>query len=189
VSITAARQQLEAAGLTLGRVSGQPSDQAKDVVLSQAVPAGTQVAGGSAVDITVSVGLTAATVPNVMGLKAADAAKALKAAKLAGGAVTEEGSAQPKGSVIKQTPAAGASADPGSKVDLVLSSGKTTVQVPKLRGMSEGRALDKLKELGLKGRTSEIFHDSLPKGHVIRTRPSEGKEVDKGAAIKVYVVE
>ena len=71
----------------------------------------------------------------------------------------------------------------------MLSSGKTTVKVPRLRGTSESKALSKLREMGLKGRASEIFHDSLPRGHVIRTRPAEGEEVAKGATIKVYVVE
>jgi len=74
------------------------------------------------VDITGMV--TSVTVPNVVGQTQAAAESAIVAAGLTVGAVTSAPDAVvPAGSVISQTPTAGAAASSGTAVDLVVSTG------------------------------------------------------------------
>ena len=128
-------------------VVGQPQAQAQTAIVaaklavgsvtkttSATVPAGnivsqTPVAGasaptGSVVNLTVSLGPPLVTVPNVVGQPQAQAQSALVAAKLAVGTITTAINATvPAGSVISQSPAAGASAPPASAVNLTVSVG------------------------------------------------------------------
>jgi hypothetical protein len=61
------------------------------------------------------------SVPSLAGLTLAEARASLEARGLTVGAVTEQDSAQPAGSVVAQTPAAPAIATPGQTVDLVVA--------------------------------------------------------------------
>jgi len=93
-------------------------------VISQSPAAGTNVAPGSAVALTVSLGPALVAVPNVVNQTQANASAALSAAGLTTGAVTNASSATvPAGSVIGQNPAAGANVALGSAVALVVSTG------------------------------------------------------------------
>jgi hypothetical protein len=93
-------------------------------VISQSPLAGTQVSGGSAVDIVVSQGPVPISVPNVVGMTQAAAQTAVTAAGLTVGTVTTAyHSTVPAGSVISQSPIAGTQVSSGSAVDLMISSG------------------------------------------------------------------
>ena len=76
---------LEAAGLAIGEGTRVEDDAPRDTVLDQDPPAGTSVAAGSAVDVTLSSGASSVTVPDVKGLAEADAVAALADAGLVGG--------------------------------------------------------------------------------------------------------
>src|SRR5205807_7347754 len=85
------------------------------------------VAEGSAVDLVVSTGATPPTpvaVPNVVGQTQAAATSAITSAGLTRGTVTQQSSTTvASGSVISESPAAGADVVRGSAVDLVVSTG------------------------------------------------------------------
>jgi hypothetical protein len=96
-------------------------------VISQDPVAGTSVAAGSAVDLTVSTGPASVSVPDVVGLTQSAATTAITNAGLVVGTVTQQASATvPAGSVISQDPVAGTSVAAGSAVDLTVSSGTPT---------------------------------------------------------------
>jgi 6-phosphogluconolactonase (cycloisomerase 2 family) len=89
-------------------------------VIGESPAAGTQVAVGSAVNLTVSSG---ATVPNVVGATETAAITAITGAGLTLGTVTfTQSSSVVSGSVISEAPAAGTSVAPGSAVNLTVSS-------------------------------------------------------------------
>src|SRR5205807_9958249 len=89
--------------------------------------AGTSVAKGSAVNLVVSTGAPAPTqvaVPNVVGQTQAAATSAITSAGLTRGTVTQQSSTTvASGSVISESPAAGADVVRGSAVNLVVSTG------------------------------------------------------------------
>src|SRR5262249_4350117 len=109
----------------------------------------------AAVEILVGVATTTpppppVTVPNVVGLTQAAASTALVNAGLVVGTVTQQSSTTvPAGSVISQLPAAGAQADSGSAVDLVVSSGPPQVAVPNVVGLTQTAATTAITNAGL----------------------------------------
>jgi beta-lactam-binding protein with PASTA domain len=116
---------LRQAGLFVGTVTEEPSATVPaGQVLRQAPVAGTHVAIRSAVDLVLSSGGVAVTVPNVVGQPQSTAQGTLEAAGLLVGTISSAGSATvPAGSVMSQNPAAGSSVFSGSSVTLVISLG------------------------------------------------------------------
>lgn len=112
-------------GLTLGAVTQAVSDKVPvgHVVSSSPAP-GVNVAPGALVDIVVSTGPAAVTVPDITGLTRFAADGTLRSAGLVLGVVsTGHSSAVPAGGVIEQRPARGTPLPAGSKVDVQVSSG------------------------------------------------------------------
>ena len=119
---------ITSAGLTAGtKWYGQSDTVPAGTVKGQSPAAGTSATFGSAVEITISTGPSAApqvTVPNVVGLAQSAAQSAITTVGLAVGAATQAASdGVAKGSVISQSPPAGTSVAKGSAVNLVISSG------------------------------------------------------------------
>ena len=114
-----------AANLVVGTINTEHSDSVPaGTVIRHNPAAGTSVAGGSAVDLVVSLGPALANVPDVVGQPQPDAEAAIIAAGLVVGAVTQEHSDTiPAGNVIGQNPSGGASVTPGSLVDIAVSQG------------------------------------------------------------------
>jgi beta-lactam-binding protein with PASTA domain len=120
----AATAAITAAGLTVGTVTTANSATPAGIVLSQAPPAGTSAAPGTAIALTVSLGPALRIVPPVAGLTQAAATTAIQNAGLTLGVVTTESSATiALGNAIRTSPIAGTALAPGSAVALVVSSG------------------------------------------------------------------
>jgi uncharacterized repeat protein (TIGR03806 family) len=126
LSQAAASTAITGAGLNVGSVTNANSATvAAGNVISQNPVAGTMVAPASAVNIVVSSGpAPMVSVPNVVGQTQAAASNLITTAGLRVGTVTTAASTTvPSGSVISQTPVAGASVASNSAVNLVVSSG------------------------------------------------------------------
>ncbi len=119
----AANTAITGAGLIVGTLTTTPSGTVPaGSVISESPVAGTLVNPGSAVSLVVSTGRIA--VPNVVGLTQAAATTAITNAGLTLGTVTTAASGTvPAGSVISESPVAGTLVNPGSAVNLVVSSG------------------------------------------------------------------
>jgi len=113
------------------------------------------------------------TVPNVVGMKQADAEKTL--AKAGFTPFVQEGpSTEPKGVVYSQTPAGGAHATLGSRVTIMVSNGKAPkVPVPNVVGKTQAQATSILKGAGF---VVEVVYQNDPQndGIVIAQVPSGG---------------
>jgi beta-lactam-binding protein with PASTA domain len=122
----AATTAIRAAKLTVGTVTQQSSNtMATGKVISQDPASGSSAAQGSPVNLVFSSGPQMVTVPNVEGLPQDAATTAITAAKLTGGAVTQQiSNTVAAGNVISQDPASGNSVAQGSPVNLVISSGQ-----------------------------------------------------------------
>ena len=130
LSRDSAQDSLRGEGLKVV-VREEPSDTTEDEVISQDPAAGTEVDAGSRVTITVSSGPEQVTVPDVIGLPAADAKRELKAA----GLKAEERSAPTDvaaedGVVLNQSPAASEDVDKGDTVVIFVGTFDDTATVP-----------------------------------------------------------
>jgi Ca2+-binding RTX toxin-like protein len=92
-------------------------------VISQTPVAGTQVNVGSTIGLVISLGPVTVVVPNVVGSTQAGATTALTGLGLTVSTTTANSATVPFGSVISQTPIAGATAIVPSNVALVISAG------------------------------------------------------------------
>jgi stage V sporulation protein D (sporulation-specific penicillin-binding protein) len=113
-------------------------------------------------------------IPEIRGMKIADAKKALKDAKLD---FNIDGDGE---SVVNITPYPGYSVQEGSKVNLYTNSGETNndVVMPDVRGYSKEDATSLLKNLGI----VPTFEGS---GMVVAQDISQGEVINKGATVKL----
>lgn len=113
-----ARSQLVALGLKV-RFVEEESDEDKDQVLSTNPPAGTSVAEGTTIDVVYSDGPE--KVPDVRGLKQAQAERTIREAGFVPDVRTDATSTEPKGTVVDQIPLGG-TADQNSTVTIFVSA-------------------------------------------------------------------
>jgi beta-lactam-binding protein with PASTA domain len=209
-----ASSQLTDAGLKVTTKEVNSTKQA-GTVISQSPTAGTDVAKGSTVALTVSKGPADVSVPDVVGLKRADAEKKLRQAGLEPNA---HGVASQKkaGTVVAQHPAAGDSAPQGSQVRINVSngpSGATTptptattpttpttttpptttaptgkVDVPDVTGEDEQQATSDLEDAGFVVQsTDRPVDDETQDGVVQSQRPAGGGQASSGSTVTIVV--
>ena len=99
-------------------------------VLKQSPKAGEEVNEGSTVTLYVLKKEERALIPNVLGLSKEDAEVKLVENGFKLGSVSKEESDKPVGEVLKQTPKAESESPAGTYVDIVVSSGKASEQIP-----------------------------------------------------------
>ena len=190
-----ARARLERAGLRV-RVRRIESKRPRDEVLSQAPRAGRRVASGAVVVLTVARGTVAApkparvSVPGVVGLSASDAVVALRDAGLQSRISLVPSSAS-AGTVLRQTPAAGAAASRDAVVRLDVARIRRApkvvkVDVPNLVGASVAAARSQLRALGLVASVTRIPSEQ-PTGTVVRQTPRPGARLSNGATVRLEV--
>jgi len=164
---TDAQTAIVGAGLTVGAITSVNAAAPAGQVVSQSPSVGASVAPNSAVSFTVSLGPALVTVPSVVGLAQAAAQSTITGAGLTVGAITNANSATvPAGSVISQTPTAGASVAPSSAVALVVSSGPAATGVPTVDRVIFSEGLGK--------RTTAAFSTTAPGEMLVAFAASDG---------------
>ena len=92
----------------------------------------------------------------------------------------------PKGTVIDQSPEGGEKVTKHSNVDITVSKGKETVQVPSVIGKSRDDAISTLINAGLDPHAFDVA-SSKAIGTVTAQDPPPGKVVEKGSRVRVNV--
>lgn len=186
----AAGGAVSGAGLVVGAVSQvNHASIAAGVVISQLPIGGTNVAPGSAVALTVSLGPALSVVPNVVGQTQAAAVSAIAAVGLNFGSLSQvyDGTIA-VGLVISQSPAGGTSVPTGSAVNLTLSLGPQPVPVPNVVGQTEAAARASIIAGTLAvGTVTQVNHASVPIGQVISQAPAAGTSVLPGSLVTFAV--
>ena len=133
---TDAEQQLKALGVSVLVTQAVDTTVASGAVIRTDPAAGTQVAAGSTVILYISRPQVSTTtkVPSLTGMSVNDARTLLVQNHLGLGSQSEEYSDQPAGTVLSQSPAAGATAKLNSRVNVVVSAGAAPVQEPEQPG-------------------------------------------------------
>jgi eukaryotic-like serine/threonine-protein kinase len=131
-------------------------------------------------------------VPDVTGMTAANAETTLTTAGLRTGTVTQvQSTAGPQGTVVGQSPAAGAEVTKGSAVDLEVA-GKpaptaTPVAVPDVVGSSQAAAEAQLTGAGFTVIVAQTASDTVPAGSVISQAPEAGVIASQGSSVSIVV--
>ena len=128
-------------------------------------------------------------VPDLRGLTVAQASTALSAQGLLLGNQTPQPSKErPKDTIISQTPVNGEQADKGTRVDIVISTGKDQATVPQLVGLtSQDDARTALTQAGLLlGKVTPVASDQ-PAGAVVAQSQPPGTSVDNGSSVDISV--
>ena len=161
---------------------------AANVVLQEDPPAGSRQKRGTTVVLALSGGQRAAEVPVVTNMSQQQARIAIENTGLTMGTATEQLSDLPRGLVVASSPPAGTKIELPASVDIVLSKGPATIQVPDLYGRSIGEARSMIEQLGL--RIAGISRDTSslqPENTIIRQLPEAGRTVSAGGPVSLTV--
>lgn len=182
----AARDRIREAGLE-AEVRRRAGDRAEGVVLAQRPEAGTRLAEGGEVLITVSTGAAQAEVPDLVGETRADAIAALEDAGFRSREI-EEFSEQPEGEILEQQPAAGEQLARNGVVALTVSKGPEPepVVVPDVVGSQASEAAATLRAAGLSPNVVTV-PSGRPSGEVVAQAPAAGSDAEAGAAVRLNV--
>lgn len=159
-----------------------------NVVLQEDPPAGSRQKRGTNVVLALSQGQKTAEVPVTANMSQQQARIAIENTGLTLGNVTEQLADQPRGLVIASSPQAGTMVQLPGTVDIVLSKGPATVQVPDLYGRTVGEARSMVEQLGL--RIAGVSRDTSslqPENTVIRQLPAAGQTVAAGGPVSLTV--
>jgi serine/threonine-protein kinase len=161
-------------------------------VIDQVPTEGAEVARDGTVQIEVAKPPPAPTVqrvevPDVVGAEGLAARRELRAAGLRVTTVAVA-SQQPVGTVISQSPRAGAEVRAGARVRLTVSSGPAAVAVPNVTGLDELSARQELERSGFQVQvTDESITEPAQDGVVLRQTPSGGSSAEDGAMVTIVV--
>ncbi len=184
-TVEIAEKALTAQGLKLGEQTPAASDQPKGTVLTQNPAAGSQLAKGQAVSVSVSAGRAQVQVPQLTGLGSADDAQvALAEVQLVLGAVTQKDSGEPEGTVLSQSPSGGTTVNAGSKVNISVSNGM--VSVPNVVNQSEAQAQATLQNAGFNVQVVDQ-QSSQPAGTVLAQSPVANNKAKKGSTVTITI--
>ena len=130
----------------------ESEEYAEGTVIESSVKEGEEVERFSTVTLTVSSGTDAIMIPIVTGKNYEDAKSTLEKEGFVVTKATSYSQDMAAGYVLSQSPAAETKAPVGSTITLTVSLGKeeVKVRVPKVLGMTETEAINKLEEAGLK---------------------------------------
>jgi serine/threonine-protein kinase len=151
-------------------------------------PAGSQLDKGANVTLYVSTGKEQVVIPDVSGEDPVTAANALGAKGFSTEPVYQTSDTVEKDKVIGTDPPAGTGVAKGSKVKLIISTGKEQVRVPNVVGLSKSDAMAELQNAGFQVTVREVSSlDPSNAGRVIAQSPSADSKADKGSVVTISV--
>jgi beta-lactam-binding protein with PASTA domain len=190
LSKDAAASVLAAGGLILGNTTQSSSETAPlGAVISQTPAASSVTPRESAVAVVLSSGPKQVAVPAVTGKAFTDASAILVAAGFQA-STGQKADAAAAGTVLAQSPDAGALAAPGSTVALTVSTGTPPapahVKVPSVKGQKLAAAKSKIEAAGLKWKHVTGPGDGMSAaGYVYKQAPAAGVAVDAGSEVVI----
>ena len=186
--LTTAIQLIQGAGLTY-KVNNVTSTQPVGTVLDQNPAGGAKVKATVPVVLTVSGTQSSVSVPSVLGQSPASAGSTLTQAGLNVGSQTNACSSQfAAGLVSAQSPAAGATVQPNTPVNLVVSNG-SCVPVPNVVGQTQSAAQSAITAAGLVANTTTdtTCAGGAQSGNVDSQTPAANTQVANGSTVNISV--
>jgi serine/threonine-protein kinase len=189
LTVAEALHNLRAAGFRPTTKSQPSATIGLGHVIGTDPPTGTETQLGSAVVVLVSSGPALLRVPDVVGESQTAAEGSLVNVGLAVGPITTLSStSQSPGSVLSQSPSAGASSPAGSPVSLTVAQAPTEIAVPNVVGNNETQAAAALGGAGFVPRTATATTTDPSKvGVVLNQSPGAGQRASKGATVTITI--
>ncbi|MBI4728365.1 MAG: Stk1 family PASTA domain-containing Ser/Thr kinase [Acidobacteria bacterium] len=189
-----AQDILKRKGFDVSIEASVPSDEfASGMVMLQSPAPGERYQKGRTVTLTPSSGSQLVKTPDLRGKTESKAREILTKVGLKVGETTRRPSdSVPKDRVIEQSPKAGYSIKAGQPVDLVISSGKPTVLVPDVVGLTEDEARLRIEGRGLVPAVqyrASYFDCQQEPGRVCAQDPPPDTEVDQGSTVTIIVAQ
>jgi len=183
-----ARRTLAAVDLTLERGSVLPHPHTPEgSVLAQSPLPGQETVAGTPVRVTISAGAARRTIPNLDGMPADGAARALEAAGFEV-VFDEVEHDRPAGTVLAVQPSPGSQVQVPTTVRLRISTGPPHVTVPDVTGMDQDEARRVLEESGLSVGNVEFNRFSWePAGRVLAQLPDAGTDTAAGSSVDLVI--
>ncbi len=194
LALADARPLLEQAGLRV-RIRRVPSEQPPTEILQQSPAAGSKATPNGFALLTVSRSQERLTVPDVVGLKAADATRAIREAGLQP-MIRLIRSDEPAGMVVGQVPSPDETVERMSAVQLLVAAparpsqssqpSQTAIEIPDLVGLTASEARDRLREAGLRWTQTKVASEE-PAGTVVGQSPGAGARLRKGQRVTLEI--
>ncbi len=188
-TLSQAQSAAKAAGLKLKVEREVFNDNvAPGRVVSQTPTAGEKTKKGYTITVVMSKGLETVNAPDMTGKTQSEAEALLKKAGLTLGNVSEGYSdTVAEGQIISQSPKPGAKMAKGGSVDIVVSKGIESVDVPDVVNNTVDAATSILTDAGFKVDRFDDFSDTIAKDHVIKQTPAAGAKAKKGSTVTITV--
>lgn len=182
--------ELSGAGFTASPTAAQAdTDAPVGTVIAQDPAAGSKLKRGSAVAIQVLSAPAGVAVPNVVGQTRETAVSRLQQAGFKVSVVEQLTGTAPAGQVIEQRPPAGANAQPGATVTIVVarSNKAENAAVPNVVGLVQADAEATLADAGLRSVVVQNPSAEVAVGVVALQSPRSGASVAVGATVGLVV--
>jgi beta-lactam-binding protein with PASTA domain len=127
-------------------------------------------------------------VPAVVRLTEAQAIERLDAEGFQAQSQRRRSDEAPEGIVFAQRPGAGRELEEGSTVELLISSGPASIEVPSVAGLEADLAEQRLRDAGFEVRRAEVFSEEPP-GAVVAQDPGPGERAQVGSRVRINVSE
>ncbi|MGW5191593.1 Stk1 family PASTA domain-containing Ser/Thr kinase [Kribbella sp. NPDC004138] len=189
-SLADATALLEQQGLKISSTSEKSDTVGRGLIIRQTPQGGTEAEQGSTVNVVVSAGQTAFSVPDVIGLSESKARNALEDAKgqfKVKDKAIEQDSEEKKGTVIAVSPDPTAQYPSGQEFTLTISSGKTEVDVPNVVTQTYDDAKLTLEKAGFQVGYTFGNDQNAPEGTVLQQSVKAGSKAAKGSLITLTV--
>jgi serine/threonine-protein kinase len=191
-NIDEATVTLESLGFDVGTITtDENSDLGEGTVLSTEPEAGTPVAQGTTVDITVAGRQNTVPVPGVVGQIEQVAVDTLEAPPFEFVVSVERVPSETidEGFVISTSPSQGELVERGGNITVQVSSGAAPVAVPVVEGLTQGEATNRLRADGfnVETRFQDVPPGSANDGVVISQDPAAATRLDRGSTVTITV--
>ncbi|MFI0978044.1 Stk1 family PASTA domain-containing Ser/Thr kinase [Streptomyces sp. NPDC021093] len=173
-----AQQSAKRVDLLLKRTDAPCENQEKGNVCSQ-TPADGTINKGDTIDVVVSTGAPKVKIPDVVEQSQERASKRLRSDGFVPKVEQEESSEQAEGTVIRQSPKGGESAEKGSDVTITIAK-KKQLTVPDLTGQTYEAAEQTLKNLGFET-VSKAEQESEKTPNTVISQSVKGKALPSTA--------
>jgi serine/threonine-protein kinase len=183
---------IEAAQLTVGTITERPDAEFAEGVVVEQNPSSGIVPVGTPIDLVVSTGPELVEIPELVGLTEREATAQLQDLGLRVTVDDQFSNEVAEGNVISSDPEAGASAQTGDTVLLVVSQGPEPIETPPLNGLTPEQAEAILNDLGLVLNVSsatEPVENESQHGLIVSQFPEVGTIVFPGDVINVTLGE
>ena len=192
LSYKEAKTLLSEMGLQISKGDEVDSDSvAEDLIASQYPSAKTKVDKGDIITVNISKGKKDAVIPKLVGTtftSESDVSDILSKYGYKLGKVSYEESYETPGTIIKQSPDAGTTAEKKTSVDIVISKAKSKATVPNLNGMTYDQAESALQSLGFSvGRVTEEENNGFTAGTVFKQYPAANSEYQTGSTVDIWI--